>query len=336
MHYCTPKTEFCDESEIAMSLPTDALLSELQTTYDALLRTLALLTPDEIETVALENAWTPKAVLAHVAFWDQVQRRRLENAVAGAAALPDSTPPATSNDVRARRDADRPLDAILREAEIARTTLIRFAAGLTSQQWTTPYPEGDASLTPGQLIEHLIDHTRRHTGDLWRYCGSMRRWTPQSLRIFLARQDANLMDSLGRLTEQTLITPGAVGDWSLRDGLVHILAWREYGYRVVKQWPQVDRTMLAPWLDGGDVKAINAQLLAARAALNLIDIADGLTTYHRRLLTLLDRAGAAQLAAYGDPGRGEPCELSAFVYGLTLHEMEHAQEIWQWRVESGK
>ena len=124
MHYCTPKTEFCDESEIAMSLPTDALLSELQTTYDALLRTLALLTPDEIETVALENAWTPKAVLAHVAFWDQVEHRHLEHAVAGAAALPDSTPPATSNDVRARRDADRPLDAILREAEIARTTLI--------------------------------------------------------------------------------------------------------------------------------------------------------------------------------------------------------------------
>lgn len=298
-----------------MSLPTEALVRELQSTHDSLLRVLALLTPEEIESAALESGETPKAVLAQVAAWDRVQARRLEAVIAGASALPGQ-PPGKG----APFDVSRPLESLLEEAESARAALIRCAT------------KGNRAPTMEQIIADCLASTRRSTDDLWRYCGSMRRWRPESLRAFLVRQDANLMDSLGGLTEEMLTAPGAIGAWSLRDGLVHILAWREYGYRVVKQWPQVDRAALAPWLEGDDGDAINAGLLAERAALNMIDIADGLTTYHRRLLTLLDRAGAANLATYGDPGWGEASELSAFVYGLTLHEMEHAEEIWQWRV----
>lgn len=298
-----------------MSLPTEALVRELQSTHDSLLRVLALLTPEEIESAALESGETPKAVLAQVAAWDRAQTRRLEAVIAGASVLPGQ--PLAEG---APFDVSRPLESLLEEAESARAALIRCAA------------KGNRAPATEQIIADCLASTRRSTDDLWRYCGSMRRWRPESLRAFLMRQDANLMDSLGGLTEETLTAPGAIGGWSLRDGLVHILAWREYGYRVVKQWPQVDRAALAPWLEGDDGDAINARLLAARTALNMIDIADGLTTYHRRLLTLLDRAGAAHLATYGDPGWGEASELSAFVYGLTLHEMEHAEEIWQWRV----
>lgn len=315
-----------------MSQPTAALVRELQTTHDALLRVLALLTPEEIENAALESGETPKAVLAQVAAWDRVQTRRLEAALAGASVLPGAAQPGQPPDEGAPFDASRPLEPLLEEAEAARSALIHCAAAGAPSQSAISSPAGDQTLTAEQIIAQCVESTRRHTDILWRYCGSMRRWQPQTLRAFLVRQDANLMDSLGGLTEAMLTAPGAIGGWSLRDVLVHILAWREYGYRVAKQWPQVDRAALAPWLEGDDGDAINAGLLAARAALNMIDIADGLTTYHRRLLTLLDRADAAHLATHGDPGWGEASELSAFVYGLTLHEIEHAEEIWQWRV----
>jgi hypothetical protein len=315
-----------------MSLPTEALVRELRTTHDSLLRVLALLTPEEIESAALESGETPKAVLAQVAAWDRVQTWLLEAVLAGASALPGAAQPGQPLDKGTSFDASHPLESLLAEAEAARAALIRCAAALAPDQWATPYFADNRTLTAEQIIAGCVASTRRYTDEMWRYCGSMRRWRPESLRAFLVRQDANLMDSLGGLTEETLTAPGAIDGWSLRDGLVHILAWREYGYRVVKQWPQVDRAALTLWLEGDDVDAINAGLLAARAALNMIDIADGLTTYHRRLLTLLDQAGAAHLATYGDPGWGEASELSAFVYGLTLHEMEHAEEIWRWRV----
>ncbi|MBK8797189.1 MAG: DinB family protein [Anaerolineales bacterium] len=315
-----------------MSSMPNALAANLRVTYDDLLRTLSLLEAGEVERASLETEWTPKALLAHVAFWDRTQTRRLRDVLAGVTAATGFARPASTNDTRAQADAALPLDAILTEVEHARAGLIGLTETLTPAQLETSYREGDSWLTPGRLIAHMANHTRQHERELWRYCGSMRRWTRAGLRVFLARQDANLMDSIGGLSEATLVTPGVIGDWSLRDVLVHILAWREYGYRVAKQWPQIDKDSLAPWLEDATEDAVNAQLLTARAALNMIDIADGLTTYHRRMLKLLDQASDAQLASIGDPGQGEPGELSGFVYGLTLHEMEHAEEIWRFRV----
>ncbi|MBE2240335.1 MAG: DinB family protein [Caldilineaceae bacterium] len=316
-----------------MSSTPSALAANLRVTYADLLRTLSLLEAGEVECASLETEWTPKALLAHVAFWDRTQTQRLQDVLAGVTADSGFARPASTNDVRAQADATRSLDAILVEVEQARADLISLTEALTPAQLETPYREGDSWLTPSRLIAHMANHTRQHERELWRYCGSMRRWTRAGLRVFLARQDANLMDSIGGLSEAALIAPGVIDNWSIRDVLVHILAWREYGYRVAKQWPRVDKVSLAPWLEGATKDAINAQLLAARAALNMIDIADGLTTYHRRMLKLLDQASDAQLASIGDPGQGEPGELSGFVYGLTLHEMEHAEEIWRFRVE---
>lgn len=315
-----------------MSDTPEILAARLQESYARLRHTLALLEPEEIEHGRMTNDWTPKALVAHVAFWDDVQTQRMRAALAGASSYTGFARPSSTNDDRAAADAGRPLDAILTAADAAREGLASFAAGLSPEQLARLLPEGDTSLVLRERIEHMIRHTRTHHQELWAYCGSMRRWTRPRLRAFLVQQEENLMASIGGLSEAVLTTAPVEGDWTIRDILVHILAWREYEYLVVKHWPAVDAGVIAAWRAESDVDVLNAGLRQARAALNMIDIADGLTTYHRRLVRLFDQATDADLASTGDHGWGDMGELSAFFYGLAHHEMEHAAKIWEFRV----
>ena len=315
-----------------MSDKPEMLAAQLQESYAGLLHTLALLEQEEIEHGRMANDWTPKALVAHIAFWDDVQTRRMQAALDGAAAATGFARPATTNDERAVVDAGRPLDAVLSDADAARERLVHFAAGLSPDQLALTLPERDSTLVLRERIEHMVRHTRTHHQELWAYCGSMHRWTRPRLRAFLVQQEENLMASIGGLSEAVLTTAPVEGDWTIRDVLVHILAWREYGYLVVKHWPAVDTGVIAAWRAESAVDVLNAGLRQARAALNMIDIADGLTTYHRRLMKLFDQATDADLASTGDHGWGDMGELSAFFYGLAHHEMEHAAKIWEFRV----
>lgn len=310
----------------------EMLAAQLRESYAGLLYTLALLEPEEIEHGRMANDWTPKALIAHVAFWDAVQTQRMQTALNGISAATGFARPSSTNDDRAAADAARPFDAILADADAAREGLARFAAGLSHEQLANPLPEGDTSLVLRERIEHMIRHTRTHHRELWAYCGSMQRWTRPRLRAFLVQQEENLMASIGGLSEAMLTTAPVEGDWTIRDTLVHILAWREYEYLVVKHWPAVDPGAISAWRAESDVDVLNTGLSQARSALNMIDIADGLTTYHRRLMKFFDQATDADLASTGDHGWGDMGELSAFFYGLAHHEMEHAAVIWEYRV----
>ena len=313
-----------------MSNRSETLAVALEASYASLLRTLSLLEPDEIEHGRLANEWTPKALIAHVAFWDAVQTQRMQAAMGGATAA--LAQPTTSNDERAARDDDRPLADVLADAEQARAGLVRFARTVADSQLAVPLDTGNGTLILADRLEHMVRHTRTHEQELWAYCGSMRRWPRARLRAFLVRQEENLMASIGGLSEAVLTTVPVEGDWTIRDSLVHILAWREYGYLVVKHWPAVDAKLIASWRADSEVDTTNAAILQARAALNMIDIADGLTTYHRRLMKLFDQASDSDLASTGDHGWGDQGELAAFFYGLAYHEMEHAEKIWEFRV----
>ncbi len=315
-----------------MSNRSEALAAELEASYASLLRTLSLLEPEEIEHGRLANDWTPKALVAHVAFWDEVQTQRMQAALSGATA--GVARPTTSNDERAARDDGRPLAEVLADADRARAGLVHFARAVPNDRLAVPLAAGDATLILADRLEHMVRHTRTHNQELWTYCGSMRRWQRARLRAFLVRQEENLMSSIGRLSETVLTTVPVEGDWTIRDILVHILAWREYGYLVIKHWPAVDADLIASWRAESEVDTTNAAILQARAALNMIDIADGLTTYHRRLMKLFDQASDADLASTGDYGWGDQGELAAFFYGLAYHEMEHAEKIWEFRVGS--
>ena len=312
--------------------PTPAQLAQqLERSFARFLTTLALLEPAEMETAQLESGWTPKVVVAHIAFWDAVQMQRMQDAIAGRSAATGFIRPAASNDDRAHEDNGRSLEEVIACAETARRELAAFAASLTPAQLAQPYPEGDSALSLVERLEHMSNHVRSHAREIGLYCGSMRRWRRAGLRAFLVQQHASLMDSIAGLDETTLLSTRVCGFWSIRDVLAHVLSWNEYGYLVMRGWPQVDHSTIAPWIEGDDGDAVNASLLAARADLDMIAIVDWLTTYHRRVLTRFDALSDEDLASIGDQGWGTQGELAHLLYSLALHETEHAEDIWRFR-----
>lgn len=311
--------------------PAQELADQLQAAYDSLCRTFGLLHVEEIETGQMENGWSPKALMAHIAFWDEYQTARMQAALEQSTATGGIARPTMDNDERAAADHQRSWETILAAADLARSRMIDFTRSLDTTQLTADYPEGDGTLSLTRLLEQMVRHTRIHAQELQQYCGSMQRWSRGELRELMVQQHANLMDGISRLSEEEILTAEVCGRWTIRDLLVHVLSWNEYASVVLQQWPNAAHEALTPWLDGNGVDAINASLLAERAELTMIDICDGLMTHHRRLLRAFDKATDAQLGGLGDYGWGEEGTLSNFFYGFALHEAEHAEDLWRYR-----
>jgi uncharacterized damage-inducible protein DinB len=307
--------------------------NQLQTAYDRLQEVLALLEAEEMEQAQLPSGWSPKSLLAHVAFWDDFQTRRMQVAHQGEWAWQGVTWPVEDNDQRAIAANQRPWAEVLTTADAARQRMIEFTQRLPADALDTRYPEGDQTLDLAALLAHMVRHTEQHAAEVRRYAGSMQRWSRALLRQFLVRNHTNLLDSISGLTEATVLATHVCGHWSIRDVLAHVLSWNEFGYLVAKPWPdKAAAASLLPWLaDEADVDRLNDNLLAARADLDIIAIVDGLTTYHRRVLRLFDKASDDLLATNGEIWFGESGPLSELFYGLSLHEVEHAEQIWRYR-----
>lgn len=304
---------------------------QLQAAYDGLWHMIALLEPSEMDTGRLENQWTPKALLAHVAFWDECQRQRMEAARRGATAQSGFLFPTQDNDERAALDETQSWDKVVAAADTARQALITFARSLSLEDLDRDYPEGEQSLSLAKLLAHMVRHTQLHADELYRYAGSMQRWSRPALRAFIIRQHNNLMDGISGLTEETMIQTQVCGFWSIRDVLTHVLAWNEFEHVVLQGWPCVAVEKIAHWHGDGDTDALNARLLAERTQLTLIEICDGLMTHHRRILRAFDRASDEALRSSGDYGWGDEGTLSGLFYSFALHEAEHAADIWRYR-----
>jgi uncharacterized damage-inducible protein DinB len=307
------------------------LADQLQAAYNHLWRTLDLLDTDEVETGRMENGWTPKALLAHVAFWDDYQRQRMEAALRGDSAQHGFIRPPTDNDERALLDDGRTWDEIIVAADMARQQLIDFARTLDPKVLAQEYPEGERTLSVQKLLEHMVRHTQLHAQEVYLYAGSMNRWSRTALRTFIIHQHNNLMNGISGLTEATLLTTQVCGVWSMRDVLAHVLTWNEFEYTLLTGWPAVAPEAIEAWRGEGDEDALNARLLAERAQLHMIDLCDGLMTYHRRILRAFDRASEEQLRSSGDYGWGEQGSLSGLFYSFALHEAEHAADLWRFR-----
>lgn len=312
-----------------MSAPLpDQLADDLCTTYAKLRRTLALLDPHE-RNVSLANGWTPKALLAHVAFWDRVQLARMEAALDGSLASGWQRPSAT-NDERALLDLDRTWDEIEREADAARQAMIGFVRSLRAEQVVARYAQGDGELALEQLIRHMAAHALEHSGEVWRFCGSMQRWSADGLRALIEQQHELFMDAIGGLSEETISSVPLGEKWTARDLLVHVLAWKEYLLAVLRGWPEPDREALLQWTSG-NLDGANERLLHARDELDMIGVVDELATVQRRILTQLDGLDAEALSSPGFDGWNNGVTLAQLVYRSALHEAEHAAELWNAR-----
>ncbi|MCC6169630.1 MAG: DinB family protein [Caldilineaceae bacterium] len=314
-------------------LPSPAQLADdLAKAMHILWDVVAQLEPDEIESAQVSDGWTPKAVVAHIAFWDDFQTRRMAAALTGESAQGGFARPATDNDTRALHDASRSWDEIAAEAQAARAYLVDFTRTLLPEALGRDYPEGERTLSLLGQIKHMARHVHEHRRAVEHYCGSPARWSRPALRALMEAQNTNLLDSIAGLSEVTMVATPVCGVWSIRDVLAHVLSWNEYCVHLLAQWPEPNPATIAEWLwqPGDTMDSMNARLMEARTQLTIIEIADGLATCHRKIMTAFDRFGDADLQSEGHAWGG-PGVLSGFFYEIALHEAEHATQVWAYR-----
>lgn len=136
-----------------------------------------------------------------------------------------------------------------------------------------------------------------------------------------------LMDCLGQLTEEELVSTPVEGHWTAKDVIAHVWSWAEEAVQTARAWR--DRR---PWQEGVVYDdAWNEHQVHERSSLPLITVVDGLTSAHRQMMHLLDVLDDKALAAEGKAPWGEKMSLVDFFYSMAEHYSEHARPLQKYQ-----
>ncbi len=307
----------------------EAIAARLQSSYFNFRWPLFLLEPEECTRPCLENGWSPLATVAHVAFWDGFQLRRMQAALNAAGPVPS---PPRSNDERAENE-NRSWEEVLAGADEARQRMIDFALSLSSGQIDADYEEGGARRPVLQhLLTHMPRHADEHAEEVHRYCFSLQRWGRDRVLRFYRRQFNNLLDAITGLAEKDCVSIAVSGQWSVRDILTHALVWDEYTWAVVRRWPEVDLAALDPWICADD-DTVNERLMAGKAEMSMIDLLDQLATFHRRIANRYRSLNDEQVETEVAYNQVEKGNLIFLLISMSAHTADHAAEIYAARAE---
>lgn len=144
---------------------------------------------------------------------------------------------------------------------------------------------------------------------------------------------ARLLDALDGLTEDQMLRPGAVGVWSVKDTLGHLVAWEAELVTTLSRLDQYRRR--APTIMAiEDIDEWNEEQYHINARRPLRAILDDFHGVHKHLIQAIEALDERTLE---DNQRfawmeGEP--LSYLVReDAVWHEEEHAEDIEQWRAD---
>jgi uncharacterized damage-inducible protein DinB len=144
---------------------------------------------------------------------------------------------------------------------------------------------------------------------------------------------ARLLDALDGLTEDQMMRPGAVGIWSIKDTLGHLVAWEA---EVVTVLSRLDlyRRRTPKIMEIEDIDEWHEKQYHVNARRSLRAVLDDFHGVHTHLIQAIEALDNRTL----DDNRrfpwmeGEP--LSYLVMeNAAWHEEEHAEDIEQWRAE---
>jgi len=151
--------------------------------------------------------------------------------------------------------------------------------------------------------------------------------TREEARESLARERRKLLAALDGLSEDEMARPGAVGRWSVRDVLAHILAWDEEAATRLELLAAGRPQDFARITNEEELEAWNASAHERYAGLALAEVMRRLEAVQGRILVGLDSLSDERLGT--DAG---PVPVRHWLPECTYaHEEEHCADILAWR-----
>ena len=139
----------------------------------------------------------------------------------------------------------------------------------------------------------------------------------------LERAWREFRDSYGGLPDPELLSPGVIGDWSVKDIIGHVTTWEE---ETLKHLPHILKGGRPPRYSVmyGGIDAFNARATAAKKRIPLPEIMRQQQEVHARLLKLIGKIPDTQLG--GESRLRRRLRLDTY-----SHYRKHAAAIRTWK-----
>jgi hypothetical protein len=144
---------------------------------------------------------------------------------------------------------------------------------------------------------------------------------------------ATLLQTLDGLTDDALLRVGAVGVWSVKDALAHLVSWEA---ELVTALSRLEPRQTPPLVEIEDIDEWNAEQYRINAPRPLASVLDDFHGVHKHLIQAVEALDDRTL----DDNRrfpwmeGEPLSY-LIAENAVWHEEEHAEDIRAWRAAAG-
>jgi hypothetical protein len=151
--------------------------------------------------------------------------------------------------------------------------------------------------------------------------------TREGVRESLARERGKLLAALDGLSEEEMARPGAVGSWSVRDVLAHVLAWEDEAVARLDLLAAGRPQDFARITTDEELEAWNSSAHRRYAGLPRAEVMRRLEDVQGRIVAGLDSLSDERLAT--DEG---PVPVHNWLPECSYaHEEEHCADILAWR-----
>ena len=304
------------------------LFEELVSARQELMRSLAFLTEEEATGIAVHASWCARDVISHIAARECTVLASVQHLVEDG--VPRFLGPVDDREFNLRaisRRQEFSLGDVVDELDGIRGQLLKITRRLSNQNL---YAGFDVEATGGsqslaEALQNLLDHDYLHAFAIWRWRAQAGVLHRDDFLDYVRDQRSELLATLGGLFEEDMTAVPVCGHWTMRDVLAHILSWDEEALRTAQHWSEE-----RPWQDGALYDdEWNENEVTKRAELDAIALADGLATYHRKLVLLFQKLDDQALIAEARAPWGERMTLLSFFYEMAVHDGAHVPELFK-------
>ena len=145
--------------------------------------------------------------------------------------------------------------------------------------------------------------------------------TKSELVNAVVSEHRRLEKNLARLSEEELVRPAVIGEWSVKDLLAHLSAWenRFLSYYAAGINGKVYPSKYPAWATEKVAQALNREIYEQNRDRKLDDVQVDFNTSFLRILTKIGEMSAEELFTPGWYGWTEGRTLAEFVAGVTCN-----------------
>lgn len=302
------------------------LFQEVSAARRELMRSLKFLSEREATTLEFRPDWCVRDVISHITAVEctaLAAARHLSEV--GSPEFHDPLDEREFNIGAIQRRREFSLNDVMDELDGTRRQLLKLVRKLSEHELYEDFPVGntDQMKSMADVLQYMAEHDYSHASDIWQWRVRMGLLKRDRFRDLILIERRTFMDSLAGLFENDMVRIEVCGHWTVKDVMAHILSWDEEAFRTVQCW-----TTERPWQEGALYDdEWNEKEVQKRRPMNVIDLADGLATYHRRWLQIFDQTSDQELVQMGLASWGERMALISFFYEMAGHDAVHSPDL---------